>query len=379
MTKKGRVVAFLLAILLILTASVVYANDEIKKRERELKEINRKLKELDASIEDNKNLQSKTNQKIGAVNKDIRGLENEIDGLNTSIRDTEDRILVKTEELGEAELKISNKNELLNDRLRVMYKTGTIGYAEVLFGAESFTDLLSRVDMLQKILTHDQNLIIFLKDQRDIIATKKAELEDEKVRLEQLFREKVQKQDALKAALTQLVSYKEELKLDGVALAEMEDKAVEDADRLTEEIKNLKLSERQYVGGKMMWPCPGKYVITSPFGMRTHPITKRSTLHTGIDIAASKNTPIVAAQTGTVIYNNWMGTYGKLVILDHGGNYVTAYAHLNASKVKVGQVVKKGETIALSGNTGYSTGPHLHFEVRFKGEYQDPIKYVKGN
>lgn len=370
----------LTAVFLIFTLVVTglsFANDELKKKERELNELNEKIKALDASIEQNKNLQSTTNVKIKNVQTSIRALEAEVDRLTGEIADTEQAIVEKTEELKQAELKIAEKNDLLNDRLRVMYKTGSIGYLEVLFGAEDFTDLLSRIDMIQMIVVHDQNLIQFLKEQRDLIEAKKLELEVIRVELSTLMDSKLSKQDELSVALNNLISYKTDLRNDEAAMNEMEDELLEQADQLTEYIRNLELAAT-YVGGEMMWPVPGHYSISSLFGNRLHPISKEYKMHTGIDVEAPRKTPIVAAQTGTVVFANWFAGYGKAIIIDHGGGYTTLYAHLDVIDVEVGKVYKKGETIALSGNTGYSTGPHLHFEVRMNGDYVDPLTYVKG-
>ena len=376
---KKRIRPILLTVMVIslVITSITFANDEIKKRERELEELNNKIEALDASIENNKNLQSETNVKIKNVQTSIRNLETEIDTLNTGIADTEKAIVDKTAELEVAELKILEKNELLNDRLRVMYKTGTIGYVEVLFGAEDFTDLLSRIDMLQMVLVHDQNLIQFLKEQRDIIEQKKVELEAIKLDLVALFESKVSKQDELSVALNSLISYKTDLSKDEAAMSEMEDQLLKEADQLTDIIKNLE-SAAAYIGGEMMWPVPGNYSISSLFGNRIHPISKEYKMHTGIDIQSARKTDFVAAQTGTIIFSNWFAGYGKAIIIDHGGGYTTLYAHLDVINVEVGQVVKKGQIIGKTGNTGYSTGPHLHFEVRMNGDYVDPLTYVKG-
>ena len=376
---KNRIRPILLTVMVIslVITSITFANDEIKKRERELEELNNKIEALDASIENNKNLQSETNVKIKNVQTSIRNLETEIDTLNIGIADTEKAIVDKTAELEVAELKILEKNELLNDRLRVMYKTGTIGYVEVLFGAEDFTDLLSRIDMLQMVLVHDQNLIQFLKEQRDIIEQKKLELEAIKLDLVALFESKVSKQDELSVALSSLISYKTDLSKDEAAMSEMEDQLLKEADQLTDIIKNLE-SAAAYIGGEMMWPVPGNYSISSLFGNRIHPISKEYKMHTGIDIQSARKTDFVAAQTGTIIFSNWFAGYGKAIIIDHGGGYTTLYAHLDVINVEVGQVVKKGQIIGKTGNTGYSTGPHLHFEVRMNGDYVDPLTYVKG-
>lgn len=375
---KKKQISILFLVLVIVASSFSWANnDELKKRQRELDALKAKIEALNDDIENNQNLQHKTNSQIQSVNTNIHALEDEITELEGQIDTTETEIDEKTVQLEEAKVKIADKNELLDERLRVMYKTGSIGYLEVLFGAEDFSDLLSRIDMVQKILLHDQNLLISLKEQRDDIANKKANLEKVKVELETLTTEKAAKQDTLKAELEKLVAYKEELKNDEAALAEVENQMTSEADQLTTVIKNLEVSET-YVGGEMQWPAPGHTTITSPFGERVHPITKVVTMHTGVDISVPLNTTIVAAQSGTVIYADWYGGYGKAVIIDHGGGYSTLYGHNNKLLVKVGDVVKKGDPITKSGSTGFSTGPHLHFEVRINGDYVDPIPYVSG-
>ncbi|MGX8797403.1 murein hydrolase activator EnvC family protein [Fusibacter sp. JL298sf-3] len=371
-----RLLTAILALVLVVSLSAAYANDELKRRERELEELKQQMNNLDASIDANKALQSETNQKISNVNHNIRTLESEMNALNGQIDVTENAIVEKEAALKASEIAIVDKNDLLEDRLRVMYKTGSIGYLEVLFGSEDFNDLLSRVDMIQKVLIHDQNLLVELKEARDDIATRKKELEATKDNLLVLFKEKVSKQKQLNSSLQTLVAYKEDLKEDEAALAEFESQLLKEADQLTAIIKNLELSET-YIGGEMMWPVPGHYNISSPFGERIHPITKVYSKHTGIDIPASKGTPVVAAQTGTVVFADWFGTYGKAIIIDHGGGYTTLYGHNSAIYVKVGQAVRKGDTIAGIGSTGGSTGNHCHFEVRENGNYVNPLNFVK--
>ena len=122
-------------------------------------------------------------------------------------------------------------------------------------------------------------------------------------------------------------------------------------------------------------PVSGK--ITSPFGMRKHPITHIRTIHKGVDIDADTGDPILAAGSGKVIYSGLSGGYGKHVIIDHGNGFKTIYGHSSKLLVKVGQIVKKGQKIALVGSTGRSTGPHLHFEIRIANTAVDPVKYVE--
>jgi len=126
----------------------------------------------------------------------------------------------------------------------------------------------------------------------------------------------------------------------------------------------------------MTWPAPGYTRVTSPFGYRIHPILKTKKLHTGIDVGIALGKDIVAAQSGTVIYSDWLGGYGKVIMIDHGGGIVTLYAHNSKLVVSEGDKVKRGQVVSKCGSTGMSTGPHLHFEVRENGKYVDPIKYV---
>ena len=144
--------------------------------------------------------------------------------------------------------------------------------------------------------------------------------------------------------------------------------------------KNLKTSDEAYVGGEMMWPVPGYSKISSYYGWRFN----NTDFHTGIDItgAGVHGAPVVAANTGTVVhtkscpYNGYSYGYGTYVIVDHGGGITTLYAHLSAISVNVGDIVVMGQQIGKLGNTGWSTGAHLHFEVRVDGEAKNPISYV---
>ena len=132
----------------------------------------------------------------------------------------------------------------------------------------------------------------------------------------------------------------------------------------------------QYVGGTMAWPVPGYTLITSPFGMRTHPITGVYKLHTGVDIGAPTGATFVAANDGLVTYAGWNTAYGNMVIIDHGGGITTLYAHGSEILVNVGDTVSQNTPVLKVGSTGYSTGPHAHFEVRINGEYVEPLSYI---
>ena len=144
------------------------------------------------------------------------------------------------------------------------------------------------------------------------------------------------------------------------------------------EIRLLTIAEvgEEYIGGEMAWPVPGYTRITSVFGMRTHPITGIYKLHTGTDIGAPYGATFIAANDGVVVKASYNGAYGNMVIVDHGGGVSTLYAHGSEILVQVGQVVTRGTPVLKVGSTGYSTGPHAHFEVRVNGEYLNPLDFI---
>jgi len=354
-------------------ANFVMADLEVKKKEKDLREVQEKLQDLDKSISSNENEQSKLLREINAIEKQIRTLEEEINVLENQIAYKEAEIEETNLKLEEAIKKLEEKKELLNERLRVMYKTGNVGYVEVILGSEDFEDLLSRVDMLKRILVHDKNLIEEMVEHQKSIEEHKVQLEEARKKLNEFHVEKNQRQETLEANLKKVKVKKKALEKDHQALEAQEDNLNDEADKIAKIIENLKLMEK-YVGGKMSWPIKDHRPISSYFGNRLHPIFKKTKFHSGIDIPANEGSKINAAQDGRVIYSGWLGGYGKAVMIDHGGGVVTLYGHNSKLLVKEGEMVKRNQVISLCGSTGYSTGPHLHFEIKKDNSFVDPLK-----
>lgn len=366
------IISVMLITLMMIEAFAVDINSDKKK----LNEVTGKIKEIQKDKKENKKQQETVREEIKRLERNIQKLEDEIENIENKINETKDKIETTKQDLQKAEVNITNKKDVLNSRLKVMYKNGDIGYMEVLLDSADFSDLLSRIDMVKKIYKHDVDLLKYLKDQRDLIEDKKNSLETQKSELVMLMNEMKNKEKKLKVSRGEMERVKKKLIKDYVALEEEEDELNKLAKKIEEEIRR-KQSAAKYVGGKMTWPAPEYTRITSPFGYRMHPILKRKKLHTGIDIGIPLGKNIVAAQSGKVIYSGWLGGYGKVVMIDHGGGIVTLYAHNSRLLVKEGQNVKRGQVISKCGSTGMSTGPHLHFEVRENGKYVDPTKYVR--
>jgi murein DD-endopeptidase MepM/ murein hydrolase activator NlpD len=363
---------YIFIIAIILFTQVVFANDDIDKQEENLEEINERLENLDNEHQDYVNEKNKIVRNIKATEENIRTTEGEIEILNGNIEENRVQIGFATVELEGAKQALSKTNALLDERIRVMYMNGTVGYFEVLLESKSFEDLLVRVDMLQRIVKSDTDLILQMEEEQAMVEEKKEALENEQLRLVTLQTQMDVKKTELKAQLQTLEAEKLALNTNIQAVEILIDETNKDAEALKKIIEDMKLKET-FVGGVMTWPLPGEKSISSLFGMRIHPILGVNKMHTGIDIPADTGTPIVAALEGDVIWSNWLGGYGKAIMIDHGGGIITVYAHNSTLSVSKGSKVSKGQTIALSGNTGNSTGPHLHFEVRVDGDYVDPL------
>lgn len=364
----------LIMILSLSLTSMVSANVETDKKE--LDSISDRIDDVKDLLTQGKKKEKDLTKEIANLDKKIGNTESEIDELQKDIKLTEGKINDSLNQMKQTQAEIDDKNEVLNARLRVMYKNGEVGLMEILLGSADFQEFMNNVDMVKRVYEQDVDLLKYLKEKYKEINFKKEQLEQLKYELFQQQANVQTKQKELEVSRGQVAQLRAEVKKDNKALEKQIDELNKYAAELTEKIRKAQSNEA-YVGGIFTWPSPGYTYITSPFGYRIHPILKTKKLHTGIDIRVPSNSTIAAANDGTVIFANWNSGYGKLLMIDHGGGIVTLYAHNNALLVKPGDTVKKGQAVAKSGSTGMSTGPHLHFEVRKDGKYVDPIPYLK--
>jgi murein DD-endopeptidase MepM/ murein hydrolase activator NlpD len=244
--------------------------------------------------------------------------------------------------------------------------------------ATDLKDFLTRYDLLNMIVEQDIALIESINQQKKTLELNKSELEVQKNEL-------LYAQDSEKSKREELSDQKQDKKkiLTSVQQEKAQyEKALKELEQTSKELETLirriqaGTSGEQQGTGVFTWPAPGYSTITSPYGMRYHPILKYNKKHTGVDIGAPSGANIVAADSGTVIQTGWMGGYGQVVVIDHGGGISTLYAHMSTIIAANGASVTKGETIGKVGSTGWSTGPHLHFEVRINGVDTNPMSYI---
>jgi len=369
-----------------LLAIPAYADSADDARNK-LQEIRQQSQNIRDMLNTNKSEQASIQAEIQEIDSNIAATQKEVDALNDNIDVLEDSIDVLQGEIDQLEDKLVKQQSLLGDRLVCMYEGGDVTYLEVLLGARDFQDFLTRMDLVNSIISQDKSLIQGVQDDKKTLDIKAADLDNQRKDLEESRRSQKEKAAVLKTSKSEKDDYMKKLEVDAATyeqqLNDLEATSRDLAAQIAATQASTNYSAPQadgtpYVVGTGIygWPCPGYTEITSEYGMRLHPILGYYKLHTGIDIGAPEGASIVAADSGTVISAGWQGGYGNCVIVDHGSGMSTLYAHMSEILCSEGQSVSSGQSIGLVGSTGYSTGAHLHFEVRVNGDPVDPTGYL---
>lgn len=361
--------------------------DKLKNEAADLKTQKKDLqKQLDGLADDKAAVLSrrkKLDDQINNTSAQIQNVEAQISAYAALITQTE-------AELADAEQREEAQYDLFCQRVRAMEKRGSVSYWSVLFKADSFTDLLTRLDAVNEVMDADQRVIDDLRALQAEIAEKKTSLESSKAESEAAKADLVSKKKELDQQRQQAIALVKEIEENEKEYQSTIDQlAQEEEDILAEALRlSKKLAEEQAAQGKSpqsnpggyIWPVDSRY-ITSTVGGRASPGGVGSTNHKGTDIGrVGYTSKVYAAKAGTVIVSQYSNSYGNYVVVSHGAGNTTLYAHLSSRSVSVGQYVNQGDVLGITGSTGHSTGPHLHFEVTENGVRIDPLKkgYLTG-
>lgn len=355
----------------LITLGVTYAANE----QQQLDDINKQIDQTRSELNAGKKKEKQLNSQINRLESQINVAEKEIDNIKSDIGKTEEEITIVQANLAQVEQEMAAQNDNLEKRLRAMYKNGDIAMVQILLGSDNIADFMTNMDMVQKIYENDVEVLKSMENQYQQIEVQKKELEALQAKLESEKQQQSDKQSFLQASRGEVANLKSQVARDNAMLEAQIDEYNKEADRLSDEIRKLQ-GNQPYTGGDFSWPSASTTRVTSEFGYRIHPILKVNKLHTGIDIGAASGTNVLAGNSGTVIKAEWNNSYGNVIMVDHGGGIVSLYAHNSKLLVSKGDVVSKGQVIALVGATGQVTGPHIHFEVRINGEYKNPRDWL---
>lgn len=356
-----------------------------KNEEKDLDTLQLEKSELENGIEEsNAQIQfiegelSSTVMEISEINQNIYDKQMEIETLEAQEIDLLAYIEKAEKELEKSNLRYESQKELLEQRLIAMYELGETSYLDLLLSSKGIMEFFSNYYLIQEISAADSELLENVEAERKYNKVLKETLETKKLVLEASRETREKNSIALENMAIIKNSRLQELSEEEAEMQRRVEEYQKEITAIETEIRLLALANvsDRYVGGTMAWPVPGYTRITSQFGMRTHPITGVYKLHTGVDIGAPMGATFIAANDGLVTYAGWNNAYGNMVIVDHGGGITTLYAHGSEILVQAGDTVFQGTPVLKVGSTGYSTGPHAHFEVRINGEYVQPLDYI---
>ncbi len=389
MTKLGgkKIAGFLVLLFsLVLFLSVfmisgAYAagDDSLQKFINERNQLEKDRKAIQQQLKESQNEENKLRNQISGLDSQMNSLNQEIAAAEKYMAQLAGRIKQTEAEIAEKEAEILDYQGSYAKWLRESYMDGEVTALDVVFQSTSVNDFLSRMDYLNYILQYESQILDGIKEAKAELEEKQELLEGEYADQEVLLAAKEEAKKKLEAAVAEKEALVRESEANQEELKKQLDQMEADSAALSSKIKELqkKYQSSGSYNGIMAWPLPSGYkTITSNYGMRIHPILHTKRMHTGIDISAPNGTNIYAASSGTVILASWYGAYGNAVVVDHGGGVVTLYGHMSRIGCSVGSKVSRGDVIGYVGSTGYSTGNHLHFEVRVNGNVVSPWNYV---
>ena len=353
-------------------------SSELEQRRIELREeINKAGKNLEnINVQLTENLEAINNldEQIGEYETQIESVSNNINQVEKQIRETETSL--KT-----IQKRYNHQNELLKKRIVYMYEAGETKYLDVLLNSKSIVYFITRYYLIQEIAQYDRDFLNDIKKEKDEIEKIEESLKTSKETLKEIKAEQKKLAISLENAKVVKSGYVNNLNEEEIKIQEEISIYQKELDLIELDVLMAALESNgsQYVGGTFAWPAPGYYTITSPYGMRLHPVIKSYRNHSGMDIGAPMGSYAIAANDGVVTKSMYSNSYGNMIMIDHGGGVTTLYAHGSELIARVGDKVKRGDAIMKVGSTGWSTGPHLHFEIRINGQTIDPYPYVTSN
>ncbi len=387
---SNKIVAIFVSLIIVLpglTNFVCPQNLFSQSIEDELKEVKQQREDTQKKIEEAKATEHLYIGEISDVENQLLGALAELTDLRTRLADAEEKVtrttaelVLKEDELDDIKDELDDNVQILNNRVSYIYKNGSNHILGLILNVKTFIELTSNLKLVNLFAKQGNDNVHLIKDKRNAVMNiKKVMIElrekqkDHQDEMSELVSQSENKATQIETLHSQKKTLLSQTRANKEELIRMEAEFAEKEDELIKILESYKYGIPP--SGKLLWPASGP--MLSGFGYRIHPILGTRRFHSGIDIGAPHGAQVVAAAGGEVIQSGYFGGYGYSVMLYHGGGYATWYAHLSSINVSMGQMVERGKLVGLVGSTGWSTGPHLHFEIRINGAAQNPMGYLQ--
>lgn len=370
---------------------------QIKQQEREYEKIQKQIFQTQKKLSETAAREKSVASQISRLSEKITVTQQRVNVVSLKMEKVKKNIFTLDADIKKMNKDIAAAQEILKKRMVSIYKYGGVAEFNLLMSSSGAEDALANSYLLGKIAEQDRQLIDYLTNEKRKLTMTQEELRKEHSTLKDQNADLAKQNKELKSAADERSAALAKVRKDKKLFLEQQEELQRASEEMQAAIKKL-LKQKQklkaeadaarreqgkpvaptpvyYKGGRLAWPIQG--TITSQFGTRVHPIFKTKITHTGLDISAPKGTPIKAADPGEVLYTGWMRGYGQVVIIDHGANLTTVYAHMSKIETSENAKVTRKTVIGRVGATGDATGNHLHFEVRVNGDAVNPMKYLK--
>ena len=399
-----KIIAALAACLFLCAGGAAFAaskqsdiDAQIKQQEREFEKIQKQISQNQKKLTETAKREKSVANQLNALSQKITVTQQRVNIVSLKMQKVKKNIFTLDADIKKMNKDIAAAQEILKKRMVNIYKYGGVAEFNLLMSSRGAEDALANSYLLGKIAEQDKKLIDYLTNEKRKLTMTQEELRKEHSTLKDQNADLTKQNKELKSAADERNAVLAKVRKDKKLFLAEQEELQKSSEEMQAAIKKL-LQQKQklkaqadaakrkqgkpvaptpvyYKGGRFAWPIQGK--ITSQFGTRVHPVFKTKITHTGLDIAAPKGTPIKAADPGEVLYTGWMRGYGQVVIIDHGANLTTVYAHMSKIETSENAKVTRKTVIGRVGATGVATGNHLHFEVRVNGDAVNPMKYLK--
>ena len=350
-----------------------------------LKEVERKKKEMHQKLVLAKEKERKALIKLSEIKSQLRSTNKALNSNQNQLHHTESKLVHTETTLKKTEAHTSDMTVQAGNRLREMYEGQRLGLLDMMFQVASLQQLMALLYFQERVAEMDRKMIADLRARAVHLAAQKSQLGIQKMQLGDIVSEIAKKALLLNKEKSEQEEVAEKLRSQRSFYEQAEHQLARESNQLESQIMAMmraaasqtQTGDKVVTKGSGTMSMPLRASITSPFGWRRHPIFRVKKFHTGIDLAGPNHSPIRAADSGNVLYTGWYGGYGKVVIVGHGNGLATLYAHMSKLATTTGANVQKGDVVGYEGTTGFSTGPHLHFEVRVDGKPNNPLNFVR--